>query len=188
MFSVNSIPLERGFLLQETGKTIRTYTLCFLTEIFLNHAKCDKSSSSGGGTSCPTNIGRELPVGVWMIKAKSNKLEQWHCGNKFFCIATLTTAVPCCACCWLFGGFTITIFGFCWTFWTWIFCGRLIVLIVVGFGYLMAPVRPDGRAVVGVVGCGVAGRCVTITNFCCCAGWAAAGRCAFVFMVVVVLL
>lgn len=41
--------------------------------------------------------------------------------------------------------------------------------MVVGFGYFIAPDRP-GKTAVGVVGCGVAGRCVTITNFCCCAG------------------
>lgn len=38
------------------------------------------------------------------------------------------------------------------------FCGKLIVFIADGFGYLIAPDRPDGRADVGVVGCGVDGR------------------------------
>lgn len=56
--------------------------------------------------------------------------------------------------------------------------------MAVGFGYLIAPDRPVGRTDVGVIGCGVAGRCVTITNFCCCAGCAAGRWGLFVILVV----
>lgn len=42
--------------------------------------------------------------------------------------------------------------------------------MVDGFGYFIAPDRPAGKTDVDVDGCGVAGRFVTMTNFCGCAG------------------